>query len=212
MGAQNNLILATNVATMSSREIAELTGKRHDHVCRDVVNMLTELNEDVPSFGAIYRDSMNREQTEYRLDKELTQTLLTGYSAALRRKVIARWNELEASPPRVQNPSTQAIIDSLLKFDALEQEQRKQAAEIVQLTSGLRTLEARTQPENKHFTVMGWANLQGHKIDITKAAKLGRQCSALSKELGVPTGEVSDPRFGKVKSYHESVLTQVMAA
>jgi hypothetical protein len=32
---------------------------------------------------------MNREQTEYALDRELTDVLLTGYSAVLRRKVIA---------------------------------------------------------------------------------------------------------------------------
>jgi phage regulator Rha-like protein len=82
---------------MTSREIAELTGKRHDHVCRDIVNMLTELEEDVPSFGVIYLDSMNREQTEYVLDRELTDTLLTGYSAVARRRVIARCRDLRGT-------------------------------------------------------------------------------------------------------------------
>ena len=37
----------------------------------------------------------------FHLDRELTDTLLTGYSAVARRKVIARWHELET---RVQQP------------------------------------------------------------------------------------------------------------
>lgn len=83
--------ITTTIATMTSREIAELTGKRHDHVMRDIEKMLTDLSEDAPSFRGIYFDSMNREQSEYKLDRELTETLLTGYSAVLRRKVISRW-------------------------------------------------------------------------------------------------------------------------
>lgn len=85
-----------NVArTMSSREIANVTGKRHANVKRDIIGMLTELKEDVLSFEHIYLDGQNREQVEYHLDRELTDTLLTGYSAKMRRAVIRRWRELE---------------------------------------------------------------------------------------------------------------------
>ena len=34
---------ANNVLTMSSLEIAELTGKRHDHVMVDIVKMFKDL-------------------------------------------------------------------------------------------------------------------------------------------------------------------------
>jgi len=87
--------LATVNPTMSSREIAELTGKQHQHVKRGIENMLKELKEDVSTFGRIYLDARNREQTEYALDRELTETLLTGYSAELRRRVVRRLRELE---------------------------------------------------------------------------------------------------------------------
>lgn len=83
--------------TMSSREIAELTKKQHQHVKRDIEKMLEELGEDASSFGHIYLDSMNRKQTEYLLDRELTETLLLGYSAALRRRVLRRLRELEGA-------------------------------------------------------------------------------------------------------------------
>lgn len=106
--------ISENVArTMSSREIAELTGKRHPDVKRDIQAMSVDLNEDVSSFARIYTDSMNRQQTEYLLDREHTDCLLTGYSAAMRMAVIKRWRELEggrviATLPDFSNPAAAA--------------------------------------------------------------------------------------------------------
>lgn len=81
---------------MSSREIATLTGKRHPDVRRDIHHMLSELEEDAPSFRRTYRDSMNREQTEYLLPKRETLILVSGYNLAMRAAIIDRWQELEA--------------------------------------------------------------------------------------------------------------------
>lgn len=116
---------AGDAVTMSSREIAELTEKRHDHVKRDIENMLSELKQDIPSLGGIYLDSMNREQVEYHLDKELTETLITGYSIPLRHKVIRRLNDLEgqAARPMTQAEITAANANHLV---AVERQQREQ--------------------------------------------------------------------------------------
>lgn len=105
---QNNSTVAAGSGTvlaMSSQDVASLTGKEHKNVCVDIRKMLSDLGEDALKFQRIYRDSMNRPQTEYLLDRELTDTLLTGYSAVLRRKVIARWRELEqeAAAPVLPN-------------------------------------------------------------------------------------------------------------
>lgn len=81
--------------TMSSREIANITGKRHDNVKRDILAMLKELKADALNFEDIYLDGRNREQVQYQLDREHTDCLLTGYSAPMRMKVIRRWRELE---------------------------------------------------------------------------------------------------------------------
>lgn len=103
-----------NVArTMSSREIAELTGKRHDHVMRDIRNMLSDLGITDPSFGGSYQDSTGRSLPCFNLDREHTDCLLTGYSAAMRMAVIKRWRELEggrviATLPDFSNPAAAA--------------------------------------------------------------------------------------------------------
>lgn len=88
--------LTVTAVTMSSREIAELAGKQHQHVRRDIEKMLVALEIDASKFGRIYRDANNRQQTEYALDRELTETLITGYSIPLRHRVIKRLHELEA--------------------------------------------------------------------------------------------------------------------
>lgn len=90
-----NQLADKNVLTMSSREIATLTGKQHFHVKRDIERMISDLKEDPSNFGCTYLDGQNRTQTEYMLDREHTDCLLTGYSAELRMKVIKRWRALE---------------------------------------------------------------------------------------------------------------------
>lgn len=90
---------------MTSREIAELTGKEHKNVTVDIRRMLDDLGEDALKFQRIYFDTMNRQRTEYHLDREHTECLITGYSAILRMKVIKRLHELEESQP-VKIPRT----------------------------------------------------------------------------------------------------------
>lgn len=98
-----------NEVTMTSLEIAELTGKEHGHVMRDIRNMFKELEKDESIFGSIYKDAYNRDKPCFKLDKLHTETLILGYSAKLRLAVLVRIKELEqqlASPqmPDFNNP------------------------------------------------------------------------------------------------------------
>ena len=91
----NTIVAPSNTVTMSSREVADLTGKQHHHVVRDIKHNLAELNLDASKFGCIYLDASNRKQTEYLLPPDLVMTLLTGYSIPLRHRVVTRLQELE---------------------------------------------------------------------------------------------------------------------
>lgn len=104
-GAIAPVVNAIQSPIMTSREIAELTGKEHKNVTVDIRRMLDDLGEDALKFQRIYFDTMNRQRTEYHLDREHTECLITGYSAILRMKVIKRLHELEESQP-VKIPRT----------------------------------------------------------------------------------------------------------
>lgn len=102
----NTLVAPSNTVTMSSREVADLTGKQHHHVVRDIKHNLAELNIDASKFGCIYLDSSNRKQTEYLLPPDLVMTLLTGYSVPLRHRVVTRLQELENVSRHVAIPQS----------------------------------------------------------------------------------------------------------
>lgn len=112
----------------------------------------------------------------------------------------------------VSDPKLAALIESLYRQDRLEQEQARQATEVKEMRKEILLIAARTQPENKYFTVMGYANLIGTKMDMAAAARIGRKCTAASQEQDMSIGSVSDPRFGRVNSYHESILSEVLGA
>ncbi|MFI8479659.1 phage antirepressor KilAC domain-containing protein [Pseudomonas sp. NPDC078700] len=103
----NQVMKIDKQVTMSSREIADICEKLHRNVVRDIQRMIKELKLDVLSFEHIYQDSQNRSQTEYLLPRDLTETLLTGYSIPLRHRVVTRLRELESvSQPRSMIPQT----------------------------------------------------------------------------------------------------------
>lgn len=113
MNALTTFITTNATLTMSSREIAELTGKRHDHVMRDIRNMIVELHgeEGLPKFGDTYRNEQNGQlYPEFRLPKDLTITLVSGYNVQMRYAITKRWMELEAQQaPKLPTSFAEAL-------------------------------------------------------------------------------------------------------
>ncbi|BDB69076.1 hypothetical protein Cthiooxydans_14880 [Comamonas thiooxydans] len=114
--------------TMSSREIAELTGKDLGHVNRDIRAMLDSLQDD-PELEHVREDQDGRGYTTaFHLGRELTYTLLAGYNVMLRRRVIARWQELEAQQaPRLPQTMAQALRLAAEQAEQIEAQQEQLA-------------------------------------------------------------------------------------
>ena len=81
--------------TMSSREIAELTGSTHDNVLKTVRALVAKgvvSSNDTPYVhpqnGQVYR--------EFLLSQRDTLVVVSGYSVELRARIIDRWQELES--------------------------------------------------------------------------------------------------------------------
>ena len=68
--------------------------------------------------------------------------------------------------------------------------------------------EALTDSSN-FFSVLAFANL--HEIGLTngKLSALSKKADKYSEKLGMAVGTISDPRWGRVKTYHKDVLTEL---
>lgn len=111
----NDLSLISNeVKTMSSKEIASLTGKDLSNVHRDIRGMLVELHGDGSDLNHIIYQGVTAERDDrgyvkvFHLDYSHTMTLITGYNIKLRKAVVDRWDQLEnekkALIPNFANP------------------------------------------------------------------------------------------------------------
>ncbi|WP_284733827.1 Rha family transcriptional regulator [Caballeronia sp. INSB1] len=103
---------------MSSREIADLTGKRHDNVMRDIRIMLLDLQgiDGVLRFEDTQINQQNDQKYPiFRLPKRETLILVSGYSVAMRARIIDRWQELESrSAQPVMDLSNPAFLRGAL--------------------------------------------------------------------------------------------------
>lgn len=115
--------LINSTEKMSSRRIAEKTGKRHDNVVRDIRTMIDELQKDGSNLST--DDSSNLRNDEYEivtdgrgftseilLNERMSICLASGYSTKLRMSIIDDWAAMKASQlsQQIQRPQTNEEI------------------------------------------------------------------------------------------------------
>ncbi len=117
-------ILSNTVVTMSSREVAALCEKRHDHVLRDIENLnATYTQMGFPKVGGGYYthpNTGNQQHREFLLTHEQCIDLITGYRADVRIRINRRWYELENQQPKLPQTLPEALR---LAADLAEQNQ-----------------------------------------------------------------------------------------
>ncbi len=148
------------VRTMSSREIAELTGKAHFHVMRDLRALKEQLGAMFGGAIQSWIHPQNRQEyEEFVIDKDTCLTLLLGYDPVARMKVVKRWQALEAQVTR--QPSTGqgqslALSQMFAMFSEqagkIEQQLQRQAQEIEAIKAALLLPRPTPKPRTKNPT------------------------------------------------------------
>lgn len=206
--------------TMSSREIAELTEKRHDNVMADIRKMLVELHGEggVLSFQDTQVNHQNGQSYPvFVLPKRETLILVSGYNLAMRARIIDRWQELEAA--QAPTPSTLSRMDILkLAMESeqariLAEEQRDEAIRTKALIGSKREATAMATAAKaardvkrlteelgrnaRHATVIAVEKATGRRFGPQDWRPLREFCKA----KGLSAERVTDPRWGEVKAW-----------
>lgn len=126
----NALLAPSAPATMSTREIADLTGKRHDNVMADTRKMLAELHGEggVLNFQDTQPNPQNGQSyAVFMLPKRETLILISGYSLPMRARIIDRWQELEAgAAPALNLRQPAQLLAVCTQLAEIVQEQQAQ--------------------------------------------------------------------------------------
>ena len=162
----NSSLMATLIHEtdrMSSLEIAELTGKRHDVILRDIRNLLKQ-GVNAHNFVEVgYTDKKGEKRPCFELTKKGCLILASGYDAVLREKIIDRWEQLELEKRKPQTPQT--YLEALKALVSSEEEKQRLAQEKKQLEQQ----NAKLQPK-ADFADAAFAT--DDKVDIGMSAKI----------------------------------------
>jgi hypothetical protein len=214
--------LAISVPTMSSIELVEIiNAARGDkkHMRHDTFMAKLEKHPAIThqNFLASYKDSTGRTLKCYQLPEREAKLMVMSESLEVQAKVYDRMTALEAAPadPFAHIPAEhRALVVLLCENAAIKAKQEELAHAQAAQQESIQRIEAKQSAvENgaAYFTVIGYGTWRGITFSLTDAAALGRRASTLSKAAGIAVDAVRDPRFGKVNSYHESMLEAALS-
>ena len=85
--------------------------------------------------------------------------------------------------------------------------------DMTQIAISQRTLEDKVDAFTagmEYYSIVAFCNINGLKVDLKEAAKLGSKASRICRDNGYTVGKVTDPRFGRVNTYPASVLEDII--
>lgn len=215
----NDLALVGNSLTMNSREIAELTGKRHDNVRRTIESLarsrviqLTQIEEVKNHLGQSVDVYVFKGEQGKRDSLVVVAQLSPEFTGAL----VDRWQELEQQQaPKLPSSYIEAL-ETLVQTEkeklaiAHERDEairtKAQIGSSREATAMATASAARREAERlknelgkgaKQATITAVENATGEKLGRRAYIPMRKWC----KEHGVTAADVKDDRYGSVKAW-----------
>lgn len=124
--------------------------------------------------------------------------------------------QCEKTAKLAHQPKTNAEMLVYYANQILEQERKLFQIEAKQQQSEqrIKAIEAEQDryqhSSGKYYTVLAYARILGIELSKPEASELGKKASKLCKSLGIKLDKVYDPRYGKINTYPQSILKQLI--
>lgn len=118
-------LINTNALTMSSQEIAELVGSRHDKVKQSIERLAARGAIQLPPLGGV-RNHLGQTVEQYQVCKRDSFVVVAQLSPEFTAALVDRWQELEekAARPMTQAEITAANANHLVAMERQHREQQ----------------------------------------------------------------------------------------
>lgn len=191
--------------TMSSLEIAKLTGKEHFHVMRDIEKFLLDIGCE-SNFGCTYLDAQGKSRPCFNLPKRECLGLASGYDAKLRMLIIDRWAELEYN----QHKLPQTFAQALMLAGKLEEEKQQALLLIesqrkeLEVAYPVLSFHEELKSNDQHFTLSAVCKIicdnNGYDIGKSRLVDMLRSDGLIMKKSYEPTQKAVNENILAVKS------------
>jgi hypothetical protein len=97
------------------------------------------------------------------------------------------------------------------QWEAQEAINEQVRGELDQTAERLQEIEAKiTSADENYYTIAGYCALHRIACPLDQAKAWGKAATALSRQRSMATGTAHDERYGKVRTYHQDILAEVI--
>ena len=204
--------------TMTSTEIALLTGKTKGNIHADIKEQLLlglyetddwKINHEQIQGLMIVLDNRGY-WSEVILDRYHTDILVSGYEVKYRAAIVKRWHELEEAA-RKGISNARMLANIAVQMADAEERQLALEAENARLKGQMNIVEAKADAvlsQSGWYSILGFAKLHGLSVTTAQASTYSRGVNRLCSRDSIVRQETKDPRFGTVFIYPEDHITE----
>ena len=163
---------------MTSLEIAEVTGKQHAHVMRDIRSLLSQ-GVSASNFGlGSYTDANGQKRPLFNLTPKGCLILASGYDAVLRERIINRLEYLENGKKVIKTPQT--YLEALEALVATEKEKEQLRIETEQQQA---TIELQDKEIKEAAPKVNYYNNHLQSVNTLTSTQIAKQIGMDAEKL-----------------------------
>lgn len=208
---QSQTIDGNTVETVSARELYDALGLDKSNWSRwakqNIVNNPFAV-ENGDYLGFVIMTNGN-ETTDYALvldfAKKLAMQVKTEKGELVRNYFIKCEKQLQSNQAQLPTDPFLLIAHFAQQAYLMQQKQTEMDNRLIKVEQKQQQL----NQDNDHFTIKGFCSLHGIDLSNGKMSALSKKAKKLSDVRDYVYHEITDPRWGKVKTYHKDILTEL---